>query len=154
MIKGINKAGGGSNRPREINADTATVVEAWVKWLAHYPIDHFSSLSFRNVATEERADKARDRWVRRLERDNGGRVDWVSVFEPGDLHGRYHLHVLTLNTASLTCRLMATCWHEGTSRIRQYRRERGALFYTLIRMRFDAVTYDVSAKLGQCRLPF
>jgi hypothetical protein len=119
---------------------------AFGEWLGGLDLwDHFATLTFDYYPSLDTARRLFDVWVKRLERDAKGRVNWFWVLERGAF-GKPHLHALVSGTAGIGSTGCVGAWSFGLAEAVDYDRNRAASYYLTKTLNLDWAEYDLSVK--------
>jgi hypothetical protein len=122
--------------------------EALVNWLSSFQWDHWCGLTFETLRSAEGMDKARQLWLRRLEKRGHGRIEWACSRENGRHTGRPHLHVVTMNTSKIGEAAMEAAWDQfGHALIERYNPALRGVGYMLKSVGSGTADWDLSASL-------
>jgi hypothetical protein len=126
--------------------------EAWGQFLSQFQWDWFVSLTFREVIPTFRAYRMAGRLLRDLERDAGAPVYWFRADEYGERFGRFHMHLLVGNVASLHRLYWMDEWNRraGYARILPFEKTKGAVFYVAKYITKQQGEWAMSDSLGEC----
>jgi hypothetical protein len=109
---------------------TRQLVAGWGQFLSGFPWDWFLTLTFKDEVGSFRAHRLFGFFVRDIEKASGIPIFWFRADEIG-FHGRFHIHALIGNVASLRRLTWMDRWNKlaGIARILPFDSKRGAAYY-------------------------
>lgn len=105
-----------------------SVGEAWGRWLAERPWDHFVTLTFERPVSEEGAKVMLHHWFRHLERRTRRGLSWFYSLERG-VGGSPHFHALLEGTRALSCEELKKSWLPGRADAQPFDPDMGGTRY-------------------------